>query len=262
MKKISLLLILFFYLQNIFLQANCDITQYYDDFIKVAKNEWEGKTYLDFKVLDSLETKKCYNKLLTNSWYIEYLMLNFSSNRETHKYLHEIKDTASIEYMQKILIQRLQQDTKFNTVMMDFVDKTINEKTLKDTITVKFLMNIASKYFKVVGFNEENNRYLVKFCVGIHGIEDTELKRNPFVEAFAWAYTANKFGSPEIVKIRQDMHQELNSINLGIGVNNEEGILRAQGALYYIMSKNKDYEKFLLEEYQANKDILPFVILN
>ena len=260
MKKITLLFILFLCSQNIFLQANCDITQYYDDFIKITRYEWEGETYLNFTTLDSIETEKCYSEIFTTR-YIDYLRFNFfSGRREVFTALNEVKDTESIENMQKILINKLENDANFNNVMMELVDKTVNNKIPKDTITVQFLMNIASKFFKVIGVDAEN-RYLIKFCVGDHGNGDTEINRNPQVEAFAWGYTANKFGSPEVVKIRTDMRTELNSINLGIGINNEEGILRAQGALYYIMSKNEDYKNFLLAEYQANKDILPFVIV-
>ena len=272
MKKILLLFILFFQLQFVFSQTDCDITKHYDKFLKIEKYEYrgerQGETYLNYTVLDSLETPKCYGKLLANSMYINYLISNFASILEIFEELHEMKDTESIENIQKVFINRLENDANFNTVMMELVDKTVNNKIPKDTITVQFLMNIASKYFKVIDvdfdnqFFKEENQFLIKHCIGIHGIEDTELNRSPFVEAFAWAYTSYKFRSPEIIEIRKKMREDLHSINLGVGINNAEGILRAQGALYYIMSKNEKYRSFLLAEYEANKDILPFVIVD
>jgi len=241
-----------------FLQADCDITKHYDEFIKIKIVEYEGETYLSDEVLGDIESNKCYSKILRNPMYINYLLGNFSSI--SFKNLLDLKDSASV---QKEYISRLQQDTTFNSVMMELVDKTINEKIPKDTISMKFLLNVGAKFFKIVDINEEN-QYLIQTCVGIHGNTDTEPNRNPQVEAFVLSVIMNNLNqkNPLINKIFDNIYEDLYSLSLGIGINNEEAILRAQGVVYYKVSKNKNFENFLLEEYKKHTDILPFVIKN
>lgn len=192
--------------------------------------------------------------------YLDYLLVNFSNEDENYKNLQNIKDSANI---QMEFIRRLSQDTTFNSVMMELADKTINEKIPKDTISMNFLLNVASKFFKIVGI-DEYNRYRIKICLGSHGNTDTELHRKPQVEAFAFSIIMNNFieNAPIINKVFTEIISNLPTINLGIGIDNEKAILRAEGVVYYIVSKNKDFENFLQEEYQKNIDILPFVVKN
>ena len=53
--------------------------------------------------------------------------------------------------------------------------------------------------------------------------------------------------------------RELYKINLG--VDNNERLLRAQGALFFIIRNNGVVREMLLSEYEKRKEILPFVIV-
>jgi len=54
--------------------------------------------------------------------------------------------------------------------------------------------------------------------------------------------------------------KEVYKINLGI--DTDDRLLRAQGALYMYMRKNKALTELLLSEYKKRKEFLPFVILD
>lgn len=45
-----------------------------------------------------------------------------------------------------------------------------------------------------------------------------------------------------------------------LGVNNEERLLRVQGAMFIIMSMNEKLRKLLIKEYEQNKESLPFIL--
>ena len=49
-------------------------------------------------------------------------------------------------------------------------------------------------------------------------------------------------------------------IPLSMGIEKEERILRAQGALMVLMYQNESFKQALLKEYEEKKYILPFTI--
>ncbi|MBK6525094.1 MAG: hypothetical protein IPG07_05770 [Crocinitomicaceae bacterium] len=52
--------------------------------------------------------------------------------------------------------------------------------------------------------------------------------------------------------------KELYKVNLGI--DREEKLLRAQGAMYLLMRNSENLNKMLASEYESNKDYLPFIL--
>jgi len=52
--------------------------------------------------------------------------------------------------------------------------------------------------------------------------------------------------------------KQLYKINLGIDEN--ERLLRAQGAMYFLMRNDKNLKKMLRHEYEVNKENLPFIL--
>jgi hypothetical protein len=86
--------------------------------------------------------------------------------------------------LQNEFIRKLQNDSSFNAVMSELVQKSINKKIPKDTISMDYFLNIAVKFFEVMQI--EDDKYLIQICIGANGIADTEVKRNPQVEAFAY----------------------------------------------------------------------------
>jgi hypothetical protein len=54
--------------------------------------------------------------------------------------------------------------------------------------------------------------------------------------------------------------KELYKVNLGIDKN--EKLLRAQGAIFLLMRNNENLKKMLKAEYKKQEDYLPFILID
>ena len=61
-----------------------------------------------------------------------------------------------------------------------------------------------------------------------------------------------------LLRINLSKNKELYKINLGI--ENDDRLLRAQGAMYMFMRNNEILKELLLFEYENKKEYLPFVL--
>jgi hypothetical protein len=143
--------------------------------------------------------------------------------------------------------------------MVELVSKSIDKSKAKDSISIDGLLNIAVKYFSISMIDEKGN-YVGKVCAGLNGIQSTENIRRPFVEAFCFSSILNHYQSNEYSMYEEFVKaiKELYKVNLGI--NREEKLLRAQGAMYFLMHNNENLKNMLLKEYENRKEYLPFVI--
>ena len=237
-----------------FRKKNCEIISHYNDFIRIEKKKYENNEYLTRKIIKS-KNQLCFSELFENTRYVEYLLTTFPS-RQVYVEMNELVESgADSNKLQNEFIKKLQNDSTFNAVMSELVQKSIDKKIQKDTFSMDYFLNIAVKFFKIVEINE-NNKYSIQIRIGINGMKDTEIKRNPQVEAFVFAIIFTKFSRDILMEVRDELYK----INLGIGINNEEALLRAQGALYFLLRNNQDFKDFFTTEYEENKDLLPFVI--
>ncbi|HUH26475.1 MAG TPA: hypothetical protein VLY87_07595 [Flavobacterium sp.] len=116
-------------------------------------------------------------------------------------------------------------------------------------------MQICEDY----SINSEGN-YVLKVCVGVNDISSTERKRNAGIEAFCFksifeAYVDKSIG------LKEEIINEFQKITpISIGIDTEERVLRAQGALYVLIYNNKVFRDVLMKNYEDNKTILPFSI--
>jgi hypothetical protein len=255
MKKLLFILTAFCLFSNIIFAENCEIINHYGDFIRIEKKKYEDEEYLTWKIVKP-NYEFCFAELFENTDYVEYLLMIFPAGKVYEEMDELMKSGADSSILQNNFIQKLQKDSSFNAVMSELVQKSIDKKIPKDTISMDYFFNILVKFFEVTQI--QNDKYSVKICIG-NGIENTEIERNPQVEAFAYSLVFTKL--PEAQDILLKTGAELYKINLGIGINNEEAVLRAQGALYFLLRNNQNFKDFYANEYEANKELLPFVIV-
>ena len=236
-------------------QDTCDITKNYNSFIKVQKYTSGNEDFIVKRIVQVNE-KRCYSNLVNKSQHLlSYLLTNFTSNTD-YEGLLKLKDSLALN---KTYIFHLEKDSLFNSLMIDFSAKTIQNSEPKDTINVDDLLNIAVKYFSIVKLTDDGY-YAGKVCAGLNDIKKTETKRKPFVEAFCFSSILKHYQSKEFNMYGEFVKaiDELNKVNLGI--DREERLLRAQGAMFLIMRNNENLKRMLLKEYEENKNFLPFVI--
>jgi hypothetical protein len=236
-------------------QKNCDIINQYEDFISIEKSTYNEKDFLTKKVIQT-EQKTCFSDLINNNvTFIDYLLTNFSSN-SNHQNLLQLTDSITLR---KAYFADLKKDSLFNAVMSDLVSKTIDKKIPKDTVSMDQLLNVAVKYFSIMRLNGEGH-YVGKVCVGLNDIKKTEPERKPFIEAFSFSSILKHYQSEEYSMYDEFVKalKELYTVNLGI--DNQERLLRAQGAMYLLMRNNENLKNMLKSEYEKQKDYLPFLL--
>ena len=240
---------------NSYGQNQCNIVNHYKQFISIQKLTLDQENILIKRVV---KTKKnsCFSELVNNNtMFINYLLKNFSSN-SNHKKLLKLADSITLR---ESYFVGLKKDSPFNSIMNELMNKTINKKTVKDSISMDNLLNIAVKYFSIKNLNEKGD-YAGKVCAGLNGIKRTENRRKPFIEAFSFSsilkhYSGKKFSMyKEFVKAIKELYK----VNLGI--DKDENLLRAQGAMFLLMRNNDNLKEMLKVEYERQKEYLPFIL--
>ena len=255
MKKILLIIITTIITIQGYGQKQCDIRNHYEDFISVQKSSYDGTEYLINSIVET-NRKSCFSSLVnSNTMFIDYLLTNFSSI-SNHQNLLQLTDSVTLR---KAYFLDLKKDSLFNAVMIELVSKSIDKRIPKDTVTMDDLLNIAVKYFSIKKINEADY-YVGKVCVGLNDIQKTEAQRKPFVEAFSFSSIFKHYRSEEFSMYDEFAKaiQELYKVNLGIDKN--EKLLRAQGAMYLLMRNNENLKKMLKTEYERQKEFLPFIL--
>lgn len=253
--KLLVLLFGFFVAVTSFSQEACKPADFFGDFIHVEKSEFNSRSFL-IKSVSELNKNACIAPLVNDHILVwDYLLTNFTSPKGTDSIL-QIGDSIS---MNREYIRRLKKDTLFNSVVEDWVAKTLWKTVAKDTVTVDEMLNIAVKYFSIVRLTEEGY-YVAKICVGTNDIRKTEATRQPLLEAFCFSVIL------EDVKTGQDgIYQEfINAIKelyeVHLGIDPQEKLLRAQGALFFLMRNNERLQKMLVEAYEKDSNSLPFIL--
>ena len=256
MKRLLLLLTIGFMTVNGFSQKNCDIQEEYQNIFKIEKKKSGEREYLS-KTVNKLDSNSCFADLVNNNQrYIGYLKTHFTEQSNYEK-LKAIDDTNEL---QNEFIKLLKVDSVFNSEM-NKLNKKITTKSdfIPDTISMNGLLNIAVKYFSIIRINEDGY-YVSKVCTGINGIEQTEKERKPHIEAFCFSTILNNYRGEQFNMYNELVKgiKELYKLNLGIEKDNR--LLRAQGAMYMFMRNNEKLKELLIHEYKNKKEYLPFVL--
>ena len=237
-------------------QHACDLTDHYADFILVKRHDDGRRKFISQSVIKS-QRDGCYSALVNdNTMFIYYLLSAFSFDENNAKLL----DITDEKQMLDTYFADLKQDAGFNQIMSDLVYKTVDKSLPKDTITMDALLNVAVKYFCVVRVTDEC-RYAGKVAVGLNDIKKTLAKRRPFLEAFAWtAILSNSDGT--VYHLDDDYKAALKQIEkIDLGINPDDRLLRAQGAMYVLMYNNPNLRAVLRTEFATHQAYLPFVLV-
>ncbi len=205
-------------------------------------------------VVQDIKPNNCLGKIVPNKTFLSYLQEHFSKKLD----LSWFSDYTDSVKTRKEYIAQLQKDEEFIKLLNEWIEKVENPKT-KDTISFDELIGIAVKYFSV-NMNK-NEKYAIKICTGINDILQTEPVRKPFLEAFCFASILQNIRAKGEFNMAEEVAlvaKELYKINLG--VNKQERIFRAQGALYMLMRKSEKLQKMLQNDYEKQKNMLPFVL--
>jgi len=256
MKRLLLILTIGLITINSFSQNECKIEEQYQNIFKIEKKKYKEREYLR-KTINVLDSNSCFSDLVNNNGqYIDYLRTNFSDNSNYEK-LMTISDSTEL---QNKFIKSLENDSTFNSVM-NILTKKITDKSIfiPDTISMNGLLNIAVKYFSIIKINKDGH-YVGKVCTGINGLKQTEKERRPQIEAFCFTTILNNYRGEQFNMYGEFVKgiKELYKINLGI--ENNDRLLRAQGAMYMFMRNNEKLKELLLFEYENKKEYLPFVL--
>ena len=236
-------------------QKQCDISDHFEDFISIQRFSYNGKDHLRNQVLNT-DKESCFSGLVNNNTkFIDYLLKHFSSYS---RYQDHLKITDSVA-LRKAYFSDLKEDSMFVSVMNELVHKTIVNKDSKDTVSMDNLLNIAVKYFSIIKVTD-GGQYVGKVCAGLNDIKKTEAERKPFIEAFAFSSILKHYQSDEFNLYNEFVKaiKELYKVNLGI--DNDEKLLRAQGAMFLLMRNNETLKQMLKTEYESGKDHLPFIL--
>jgi hypothetical protein len=256
MKRLLLILTIGLITVNSFSQTDCNIEEKYQQIFKIEKKKYGEREYL-MKTIIKIDTNSCFSDLINNNGqYIDYLLTHFSDNSNYEK-LMDINDTLKL---QNEFIKSLENDSVFNSEMNKLTKKITDKSNyVPDTISMDGLLNIAVKYFSIIKINKDGY-YVGKVCTGINGLKQTDKERNPQIEAFCFTTILNNYQGEQFNMYNEFVTgiKELYKINLGI--ENDDRLLRAQGAMYMFMRNNEKLKELLLFEYENKKEYLPFVL--
>jgi hypothetical protein len=186
--------------------------------------------------------------------FFNYLKTNFS-DRSVYASLNLDLDSAKLNEAYK---KAVNQDSKLTSKLQEFALKTYGTLP-KEEYLFEELTDVAVKFFSIKDINE-NGQYIGKVCVGVNLIESTMDPRKSFLEAFAFSAIMEnlKSSSPTLMTEFTDEVKDLYNLNLGL--DKDERLLRAQGAIMLAMKNNGKLNAVLATYYAKYMDHLPFVI--
>ena len=233
---------------------DCRLTGHYEAFIRMEKRPSDRGAYLLDRVVQT-DTGHCFAALVNGSpRFLEYLMTHCTAPQDKDALLGQ-PDSAALQHA---YIEALGRDTGFRAVMERLAAQALNQTRPRDTVTTQELLNIAVKFFSIPRINEKGH-YTGQVCTGINGLESTEAKRRPFLEAFCFATILNHYRSDQYDLYGAFAASFKRLYQVHLGLDEEERRLRAQGAMYLLMYDHPELKQALQYEYRRQQDTLPFV---
>lgn len=242
---------------QLFSQKNCNITKEYSTIFRIEKRVAGERVGL-LRFVNTLDESNCYyNMVNSNKGYLDYLH-TYASKITIYNDLIALDDSAEIADM---YFDFLEKDSLFNHVMKDLDNKYKDSSTfIHDTVSMDQLLNIAVKFFYVSKY--EDGELKSYFCGGTNALRKTEKSRKPHLEAFCFSSIYANY-SNEQYNMRLEFDQAIEeALTLNLGLDNNERLLRLQGAVFILMRNNKILKSLLLEEYTKKKNFLPFVLID
>jgi hypothetical protein len=237
-------------------QSRCTLQSAYADFLSVEQFAYRDGFMLSKRV-NALRTDHCAATAINaNIGYFRYLVTHFSA---------EVDDSLLLGIADSLerhaaFCKAMRKATTLDLLMEDYNAKVLQHRMPKDSIPEHVLMDFAVKFFSIRKITPEGN-YAAKVCAGLNDIVATEAVRMPHVEAFCFSAILKHYDGTtfNMQKEMIDAVRQLYRLNLGIDL--QERLLRAQGALYMLMVRNDRLKAMLYAEYAERADGLPFVLV-
>ncbi|MEA3446847.1 MAG: hypothetical protein U9Q98_00135, partial [Bacteroidota bacterium] len=256
MKKILIFLTGTIITCSVYAQANDSIISFYNKMFTIEKNVHNERAYLFVSINDLSGNSKLVSLINNNKKHLDYLLTHFSGYTQQQD-LYEIDNENKLH---DAFIAYLKNNKKFNKIMRDFVSNTINmEKHIPDTVTMDEMLDVAVKFFYIKDITKEGY-YNAQICIGINGIKETSEVRKPQLEAFCFSVIFSNFQSEQNIVYDELVNGVTDVYNLSLGTDEDEKLLRAQGAMYMYMRHNEKLKDLLLTAYNKQKQELPFVL--
>ncbi len=235
--------------------SSSTVQENYEDIFAVTKERYGDKEYLRTIINELPKDHQLSGIVNNNKMFLQYWLTNFMD----HEGFHQLKTFEGKDELQEEFIDFLKKDTLFNPLMVRFSEKVINPSFVADTVSMDDVLNVAVKYFNILGITEEGS-YKGKVCAGLNGITETLAKRKPDLEAFCFSAILQNLKGEEYNMYNEFVAAIRELYNQDLGVDRESRLLRAQGAMFSLMRNNEQLKKMLISEYESKKDYLPFVI--
>lgn len=232
-------------------QQQSSIFQDYNQFLEVIF--YDSSPYVTIRQVDS--SLKGAAEINGQPSFWDFLIINHAA-RLDYDALAQINDTIAIS--QKV-IEHLESDAIFAPLVKNYRAKVVDHTQAKDTVHLDKILNVAVKFFNLTGVNAEG-AYSGRICVGINPLKNTEKTRSPYLEAFAFDAIINNLNSETYPFYDYYIKSIQKIYKLNLGTNDQDQLLRAQGALFIQMLDSTDLQQLLKDEYERKKDILPFVL--
>jgi len=235
--------------------AQCGFESDYSNlFVASSFKRPDGEKILIKKVAH-VDKSLCYAEAVNEMPdFFDYFKTNFSDD-SLYQDLDLSKDSVSLNQAYRKIVNS---DDELGGKLQEFALKTYGTMA-KDTVLFDEIIDVAVKFFSIKEINEKG-RYVGKVCVGINQIEATMDPRKPLLEAFAFSaimYDLKNL-SPNLM---DEFEKEVRQLyNLKLGVDQEERLLRAQGAIFMAMKNNGRLGGILAAHYAEHQAHLPFVI--
>ena len=253
-KTILLFSSLYLFLSSIS-YAQCSFDGNYADIFTIEIGYGKDSSKFLITRVDSVEEDRCYAKAVnTMPDFFSYLKTNFG-DRSLYAEIDLDQDSAALE---AAFANALNKDKELTQLLDQFTDQAYGKKK-KDSVLLAELVDVAVKYFNILDVDEKG-RLRGKVCAGINQVEQTLPERNPFLEAFAFATIMYDVKNLE-PNLMDEFEKEMKVLlDLNLGNDDQERVLRAQGAMFMLMKQNARLNSMLASIYVQNMSWLPFAL--
>src|SRR5690606_34768063 len=215
--------------------------------LSISEKNDEKRIDLSFVSIDPQES------ILDDRVYINYLYTNFRS-KSIDKYptiTDEISDDEAITRYRNTI----KNDSLFVHTIND-ISQNVNQPIAeKPVYTLSETLDIATKFIKIIDVKE--NQYVLKVCVGINDLDQTQSIRNAALEAFCFSAILKNYYNKNR-PLREEIRKESKkSVHMRMSDEKEDKNLYAKATLFILIIQNETLKHALLNEYEYYKYYLP-----
>ncbi len=149
-----------------------------------------------------------------------------------------------------------------NSLEPSEVNGEIEERwfAVSDTLRLDDLLDVAVKFFPVVGIDDDG-RLSGQLCVVASDHASMHEHRDKKLESFC-AGVIFSHAQDGVYDLYDEYMKGLKQVaSMNLGLDREERLLRAQGALYMFMKMNVKLREVFLYEYRKQRHLLHFLLL-